>query len=381
MSKPQNRSEEALALHKQLKGKIGTKVKAELTPDNLALLYTPGVGAASRAIAEDPQTLRDYTMVGNTVAVISDGSAVLGLGNIGPGGALPVMEGKALLFKTLADVDAVPLVLDTQDTEEIIAAVKAVAPNFGGINLEDISAPRCYEIERRLQAELPIPVMHDDQHATAIVTLAGLINATKITGRRLQDSKVVIIGAGAAGNALVRLLNHYGVKDIYLFDSKGLVSDARDDLDPEKAQLVELTAGGNRTDTRDEVLNGADIVVGVSMPDQITPAQVKTMAKDPIVFALANPDPEILPDDAHAAGAAVTATGRSDFPNQINNVLVFPGIFRGLLDSGAQDVTLDIKTKAAEAIAGLVENPTPEEIVPTIFDERVAPAVAKAVAG
>ncbi|MDB5178194.1 MAG: malate dehydrogenase Mdh [Patescibacteria group bacterium] len=365
--------------HRRLGGKIAVQAKAELTAEALAALYTPGVGQASSYLAEHPEAARELTIKRNSLAVISDGSAVLGLGNIGPYGALPVMEGKAMLFKQLADIDAWPLVLDTQDTEGIIAAVKAVAPVFGAINLEDIAAPACYEIEERLQEALDIPVMHDDQHATAIIALAGLINAFKVVGKDLRAARVVIVGAGAAGSALLRLLLDYGLSDVVLTDSRGIVEPSRTNLDPYKQQWARLGNPRHLTGDAGVALRGADAVVAVSVPGAVTAAQVKTMAKDPVVFALANPTPEIMPEDAKAAGAAVIATGRSDFPNQINNVLVFPGIFRGMLDSGVREVTPAIKLRAAQALAGLVPHPTAGRIVPSALDREVALAVAAAV--
>ncbi len=375
-----DRTNDLLRLHEQLGGKIRIKsAVANIDAEALRAYYTPGVGAVSRYIAEHPEQLSRYTGKANQVAVVSDGSAVLGLGNVGPEAALPVMEGKAMLFDHLAGVSAVPLVLDTQDTDEIIAAIKATAPAFGGINLEDISAPRAYEIEQRLQEELNIPVMHDDQHATAIVVLAGLINASRVTERELTASKIVVIGAGAAGNAIVKLLTHAGAENVVVLDSRGIISKAREDLDPYKQRLTELTDPVQKEGGPGEAIEDADIVVGVSGPEAITQDNIRSMAEDPIVFALSNPDPEIYPDDARAAGAAITATGRSDFANQINNVLVFPGLFRGLLDSGTQTVTDTIKIRAAEALADLVENPNPDVIIPEALDRRAPKAVAGAV--
>jgi len=325
----------ALELHEKYKGKITTSLrdKEELNRDKLSAYYSPGVGAVSQAIAENPADLPKYTWTNNLVAVISDGSAILGLGNLGPKAAMPVMEGKALLFKHFADVDAVPIVLDVHEPEEIIATVKAIAPSFGAINLEDIAAPKCFEIEERLKAELDIPVFHDDQHGTAVVVLAGLINAAKLTGRNLADCKFVVIGAGAAGTAIIKLLNLYGAKNIVAVDSRG--------------------------------------IVGKSL--------VQKMAKDPIVFALANPVPEIMPDVAKQAGVAIIGTGRSDFPNQVNNSLAFPGIFRGALDHGVKKITDQHKLAAAEALANLVENPTVDKVVPTAFDEGVVEAIANVI--
>ena len=370
----------ALDLHKQYKGKISIHLRdeSELDRTKLSAYYTPGVAEVSRAIAEDPSLLPVYTWTNNLVAVISDGSAVLGLGDIGPKGAMPVMEGKALLFKRFADIDSVPIVLDVHTADEIVAAVKAIAPSFGAINLEDIAAPKCFEVEERLKAELDIPVFHDDQHGTAVVVLAGLINAMKVVGKELKDCKVVTIGAGAAGTAIMKLLHKYGVSSILAVDSQGIISDTRDDLNDEKEALLPYLTT-SVSGTLEDALHGADIFIGVSKPGLLTAEMVKTMAEKPIVFALANPTPEIMPDVAKAAGVAVIATGRSDFPNQVNNALAFPGIFRGALDNGVKKITDDHKIAAAEAIASLVENPTADEIIPSPFDERVVPAVSNVI--
>lgn len=368
-----------LELHRQLAGKIATQSKVKLTPEALAALYTPGVGKVSTHLAAHPEDARQLTLKHNSLAVISDGTAVLGLGNIGPYGALPVMEGKAMLFKELADIDAWPLVLDSTNTEATIAAIKAVAPTFGAINLEDFAAPACYEIEDRLQAELDIPVMHDDQHATAIIALAGLINAFKVVKKDLKPAKIAIIGAGAAGSALLRLLLEYGVTDVVMTDSKGIVEPSRTNLDPYKQQWARLGNPRRLTGDAANAMNGADAVVALSVPGSVTADHIRSMASSPVVFTLANPTPEIMPEDAKTAGAAVIATGRSDFPNQINNVLVFPGIFRGMLDAGIKAVTPAIKLRAAQTLAALVSQPTAEVIVPSVFDDRVAPAVAAAV--
>lgn len=367
----------ALELHEKYKGKITTALRdgRELGRDELSAYYTPGVAAVSRAIADDPSLLPKYTWTNNLVAVISDGSAVLGLGDIGPRGSMPVMEGKALLFKHFANVDSVPIVLDVHEPEEIIATIKAIAPSFGAINLEDIAAPKCFEIEEQLKAELDIPVFHDDQHGTAVVTLAGLINAAKVTGKNLANCKAVMIGAGAAGTAIAKLLHLYGMRNIYAVDSRGIISDARGDLNAEKTALKAYL----KTDisgSLEDAITDADIFIGVSRPGLLTPEMVAKMAESPIVFALANPVPEIMPDVAKEAGVAVIATGRSDFPNQVNNSLAFPGIFRGALDNGVRKITDEHKIAAAEALAILVENPTAEEIIPSPFDERVVPAVA-----
>ena len=370
----------ALELHEKYKGKITTALRdnGEIDRDKLSAYYSPGVGAVSQAIAEDPADLPKYTWTNNLVGVISDGSAILGLGDLGPKAAMPVMEGKALLFKHFANVDAVPIVLDVHEPEEIIAAVKAIAPSFGAINLEDIAAPKCFEIEERLKAELDIPVFHDDQHGTAVVVLAGLINSMKVVGKNLADCKVVMIGAGAAGTAIAKLLYAYGVHNIYAVDSRGIISDERDDLNAEKTALKQYL----RTDINgslDVAISDADIFIGVSKPGLLTPEMVAKMTKNPVVFALANPVPEIMPDIAKEAGVAVIATGRSDFPNQINNSLAFPGIFRGALDHGVKKITDEHKLAAAEALAALVDHPTADEVIPSPFDERVVPAVADVI--
>lgn len=370
----------ALELHEKYKGKITTALRdnGEIDRDKLSAYYSPGVGAVSQAIAENPADLPKYTWTNNLVGVISDGSAILGLGDLGPKAAMPVMEGKALLFKHFANVDAVPIVLDVHEPEEIIAAVKAIAPSFGAINLEDIAAPKCFEIEERLKDELDIPVFHDDQHGTAVVVLAGLINSMKVVGKNLANCKVVMIGAGAAGTAIAKLLYAYGVHNIYTVDSRGIISDTRDDLNAEKTALKQYL----RTDisgSLDDAITDADIFIGVSKPGLLTPEMVAKMAKNPVVFALANPVPEIMPDIAKEAGVAVIATGRSDFPNQINNSLAFPGIFRGALDHGVKKITDEHKLAAAEALAALVEHPTADEVIPSPFDERVVPAVADVI--
>ena len=370
----------ALELHEKYKGKITTSLrdKEELNRDKLSAYYSPGVGAVSQAIAENPADLPKYTWTNNLVAVISDGSAILGLGNLGPKAAMPVMEGKALLFKHFADVDAVPIVLDVHEPEEIIATVKAIAPSFGAINLEDIAAPKCFEIEERLKAELDIPVFHDDQHGTAVVVLAGLINAAKLTGRNLADCKFVVIGAGAAGTAIIKLLNLYGAKNIVAVDSRGIVGKSRTDLNAEKTALLEYVDASQSGSIEDAVTD-ADVFIGVSRAGLLTPELVQKMAKDPIVFALANPVPEIMPDVAKQAGVAIIGTGRSDFPNQVNNSLAFPGIFRGALDHGVKKITDQHKLAAAETLANLVENPTVDKVVPTAFDEGVVEAIANVI--
>lgn len=370
----------ALELHEKYKGKITTSLrdKEELNRDKLSAYYSPGVGAVSQAIAENPADLPKYTWTNNLVAVISDGSAILGLGNLGPKAAMPVMEGKALLFKHFADIDAVPIVLDVHEPEEIIATVKAIAPSFGAINLEDIAAPKCFEIEERLKAELDIPVFHDDQHGTAVVVLAGLINAAKLTGRNLADCKFVVIGAGAAGTAIIKLLNLYGAKNIVAVDSRGIVGKSRTDLNAEKTALLEYV-DASQSGSIEDAITDADVFIGVSRAGLLTPELVQKMAKDPIVFALANPVPEIMPDVAKQAGVAIIGTGRSDFPNQVNNSLAFPGIFRGALDHGVKKITDQHKLAAAEALANLVENPTVDKVVPTAFDEGVVEAIANVI--
>jgi malate dehydrogenase (oxaloacetate-decarboxylating) len=371
----------ALDLHKQYGGKITIALRdtGDMTRDKLSTYYSPGVGAVSRHLAEHPQDLPVYTWTNNLVAVISDGSAVLGLGNIGPQAAMPVMEGKAMLFKHFAGIDAVPIVLDVHSADEIVAVVKAIAPSFGGINLEDIAAPICFEVEERLKAELPIPVMHDDQHGTAIVVLAGLINACRVTGRELKDSKVVVVGAGAAGMAIARLLHLYAQPQILAVDSRGIVDRQRTDLNEEKIKLLEFTNPHKVSGDLETALQDADIFIGVSKAGLLTTDMVKTMANDPIIFAMANPTPEIMPDLAHAAGAAIVATGRSDFPNQVNNALAFPGIFRGALDHHVNHITDQHKIAAAEAIAALVSEPDSEHIIPTVFEEKLVEAVAATI--
>ena len=370
----------SLALHEKYKGKITTKLRdsSKIDKEKLSAYYSPGVGAISQAIATNPADLSKYTWTNNLVAVVSDGSAILGLGNLGPKAAMPVMEGKALLFKHFADIDSVPIVLDVHTPDEIVTTVKAIAPSFGAINLEDIAAPKCFEIEERLKAELDIPVFHDDQHGTAVVTLAGLINAMKVVKKDLKSAKIVMIGAGAAGTAIAKLLHKYGARNIYAVDSRGIISDARDDLNEEKKALKNYL----RTDVSgglSDAITDADIFIGVSKPGLLTPELVAKMANKPVVFALANPVPEIMPDVAKEAGVAVIATGRSGFPNQVNNAIAFPGIFRGALDHGVKKITDDHKIAAAEALASLVDNPTTEEVIPSPFDDRVVPAVAQVI--
>jgi malate dehydrogenase (oxaloacetate-decarboxylating) len=371
-----NHAAAALALHKKLRGKISVAPKVKIKRDLLKLLYTPGVAAVSTLVASDKSKTNDYTWRGNTVAVISDGSAVLGLGNIGPEGALPVMEGKAYLFKSLANIDAVPLVLATQSTEEIIAAVRALAPSFAAVNLEDISAPRCFEIEERLRACMPIPVMHDDQHGTSVVVLAGLINALKVVKKKKEDVRAVVVGSGAAGSAIARLCLAYGIGDITVCDSKGVIN--AHSSDPYKAELAQLTNKAHIQGSLLDAMRGADIALGVSGPNTVSEEAVASMAPRAIVFAMANPVPEILPCLALRAGAMVFATGRSDFPNQINNSLAFPGIFRGALDNGVVQFTQSMFIRAAENLARLVQKPTASNVIPDPLDARVVRAVAKA---
>lgn len=365
-------------LHAKYGGKLATKVTTPVrTISDMTLVYTPGVAEASKAIAEDKEKVYDYTIKGHTIAVITDGSAVLGLGNIGPEAALPVMEGKAALFKTFANLDAFPICLSTQDSQEIIKIVKSLAPTFGGINLEDISAPRCFEIEEALQ-DIGIPVMHDDQHGSAIVVLAGLINACKVVGKKFKDLKVVILGAGAAGGATSLFLASK-VKDVYAVDSQGIIEKGRD-LVSYKARLASITNKANLKGSLQVALKGADVFIGFSKGNLLKFSDIKLMAKKPIIFALANPTPEIMPDVAKKAGAYVVATGRSDFPNQVNNSLAFPGVFKGALQKRAKRITEKMKEKAAKALASLVKNPTVDKIIPGPFDKGVAEAVAKAVA-
>ena len=372
----------ALALHKQWNGKIETTSKAPVnTREDLALAYTPGVAEPCKVIAKDKSLACKYTMKANTIAVVSDGSAVLGLGNIGPHAAMPVMEGKAVLFKEFGGVNAVPICLDTQDTEEIIKAVTWLAPGFGGINLEDISAPRCFEIEERLKEILDIPVFHDDQHGTAIVVLAGIINALKVVGKMKENCRVVVNGAGSAGVAITKLLLTYGFSNIIMCDKAGIISKDSKGLNWKQEKMAELTNRSGKTGNLADALKGADIFVGVSAPGIVTPEMVSSMNKDSILFAMANPVPEIMPDLAKAAGARIVGTGRSDFPNQINNVVAFPGIFKGALEGRALQITEEMKLAAAKAIASLVPDNELNEnnIIPEAFHPEVANLVAEAV--
>lgn len=379
-SKRNDYSEQSNEAHKKYGGKIGIHSKMPLdTREDLSIAYTPGVAEPCRRISQDTSKAYDYTWKKNGVAVVSDGSAVLGLGNIGPEASLPVMEGKCVLFKKFADIDAVPVVLDTQDTEEIIAAVKAIAPTYGGINLEDIAAPKCFEIEERLKEELDIPVMHDDQHGTAVVTLAGMINAMRVTDRELEDLKIVINGSGAAGVAVVKLLQHVGVREVIMCDSKGIIYEGRNGLNETKKEMARLTNRNQVEGSLEDALLGADVFIGVSVPGVLTKTMIGKMKSHPIIFAMANPIPEIMPEDAFDAGADIVATGRSDFPNQINNVLAFPGLFRGALNARTEDITYPMYVAAAYAIADCVEEPTAEEIIPSAFDKRVAQKVAETV--
>ncbi len=382
-----NFDERSLIIHRQLRGKIGIHLKMPLrNRDDLSLAYTPGVAEPCRQIAADPSTARQLTVKGNTVAVISDGSAVLGLGNIGALASIPVMEGKAMLFRQFADLNAWPICLDTQDVDEIVATIRNIAPVFGGINLEDFSAPRCFEIESRLQ-DLGIPVFHDDQHGTAIVLLAALINAVKVTGRELSDLRVVINGAGAAGTAIARLLRCVGhepdrclsVREVVVCDSKGAIHAGRDNLSPQKLELLNYSNPDNRSGLLTEIISDADVFIGVSRGNLLAEGDIRTMAPDSIVLAMANPEPEIMPDEAKRGGAAIIGTGRSDFPNQVNNVLAFPGIFRGAIDACATRITEAMKIAAAHALASAVEEPSADHILPDPLDPSVAPRVARAV--
>ena len=373
----------ALKQHEEWSGKIEVVSRAKLeTPEDLSVAYTPGVAEPCLKIAEDVDLSYKYTRRHNMVAVVTDGSAVLGLGNIGPEAGMPVMEGKCVLFKEFGGVDAIPLCVRSKDVDEIVKTVSLLAGSFGGINLEDISAPRCFEIEKKLKECCDIPIFHDDQHGTAVITLAGVINALKLVGKKLDEVKIVTSGAGAAGIAIIKLLMSMGLKNVIMTDRKGAIYEGREGLNPIKEEMAKITNFNKEKGTLAEVIKGADIFIGVSAPGTLTQDMVRTMAKDPIIFACANPVPEIFPDEAKAAGAAVVSTGRSDYPNQVNNVLCFPGLFRGVLDARASDVNDEMKVAAAYAIAGLVsdEELTAEYILPAAFDPRVKDAVAKAVA-
>ncbi len=374
-------------LHRKLRGKISVEPKARVRDrTDLSLLYTPGVAQPSREIASNPELVFDYTIKGNAIAVVSDGSAVLGLGNIGAAAAIPVMEGKALLFKELAGIDAFPICLNTQEPEEIVNIVKNIAPVFGGINLEDIAAPNCFKIERELQG-IGIPVMHDDQHGTAIVVLAGLLNSCKVVGKELGEMRIVISGSGAAGTAVARMLSCVGdyggacrrAGEVIVVDRKGIINSAREGLTPEKSLLAAQTNSLKLKGSLEDALKGADVFIGVSAPDLLSKSMVKSMVRDAVVFAMANPTPEIMPDQAKEGGARVVATGRSDFPNQVNNALAFPGVFRGALDAKATKITDGMKLAAAYALAGCVEKPSEEEIIPEVLDRNVVKKVADAV--
>jgi len=380
MKKP-DIGKESLALHAKLRGKIVVMSKKKIKDrHDLSLVYTPGVGAVSSAIANDPRLADKLTWRKNAVAVVSDGSAVLGLGNIGPLAALPVMEGKCAIFKEFAGIDAVPIVLATQEPDAVVSAVQAIAPSFGAIQLEDISAPRCFEIEKRLSESLSVPVMHDDQHGTAIVALAGIMNAMQATGRTSKlKTKIVINGAGAAGSGIARLLVVAGFKRVVVCDREGAIHRNRPGLNPSKLELAKVTNPDGESGALSDVLRGADAVIGVSGPRTITADMVRSMASKAIVFALANPVPEIMPEEALAAGAAVVASGRSDFPNQLNNALVYPGLFRGMLDKGVKKVDDRIKLRAAAALAGFIKKPTPNKIIPSMFDKGLHQAMAKSV--
>lgn len=378
-----NLKERALELHKEIQGKISTELKTKLEDkDDLSLVYSPGVAEPCKKIHENEDDAYIYTGKANTIAVISDGSAVLGLGDIGAKAALPVMEGKSCLFKKFGGLNAVPLVIDTNDTEEIIKFVKQVSPTFGGINLEDISSPRCIEIETRLKEELDIPVFHDDQHGTAIVTIAALINSLKLVGKKAEECNVVISGVGAAGSSIVRMLNDFGINDIFAFNSRGILKEGEEYSKDLYTKLAKETNKENKDYTLEEAMENADIFVGVSVPNKVTKDMVKSMRKDPIILAMANPDPEITYDDAKEAGARVVGTGRSDYPNQVNNVLAFPGLFKGALSVHASAITEKMKITAAHAIASLIPDDEIKDdyVIPSPFDMRVADVVAKAVA-
>ncbi|NLA42813.1 NADP-dependent malic enzyme [Candidatus Saccharibacteria bacterium] len=373
----------ALDLHKKYKGKLTTRLRDERTldKDTLSAYYSPGVAEVSRKIAKDPSQLPNYTWTNNLVAVISDGSAVLGLGDIGPRASMPVMEGKGLLFKYFADIDSVPITLDVHEPDEIINTIKAIHSSFGAINLEDIAAPKCFEIEKRLKEELDIPVFHDDQHGTAIVTLAGLINSMKVTGKTLSNCKIVLIGAGAAGVAIADLLHKYAQPNIIAIDSRGVISKDRTDLNEHKLRLAGYAhqEKNNNPTNLQQAIKNADIVIGISKGNMLSPDDISSMNEDAIVFGLANPIPEIMPDIAKQAGAAIVATGRSDLPNQVNNAIAFPGIFRGALDNGVKKITDNHKIAAAEVIASLVDSPNADNVIPSVLNEKLVPSIAKVI--
>ncbi len=380
MSTSGDYKEQSLNLHRQKKGKLEIASKFPLeTIEDLSIAYTPGVAEPCRVINKDVSEANNLTVKGNSVAVVSDGSAVLGLGNIGPEASLPVMEGKCLLFKKFAGIDAMPVVLAEQDVDKIVDTVMMISSTYGGINLEDIAAPACFEVERRLKEICPIPVMHDDQHGTAVVTLAGLFNAFKLADKKIENCRYVINGAGSAGVAIIKLLRHLGAKDIVLLDSRGIIHEGREGLNESKEEMARETNPGNEQGNLEDAVKGADVFIGVSAPEVLSVEMVKTMKEDPIIFAMANPVPEIMPDEAAKAGVRIMATGRSDFPNQINNVLAFPGLFRGIIDAGAPQFTRDMFIAAAEAIAAAVGEPTPEKIIPSPFQEDVPGLVADAV--
>lgn len=370
----------AIAAHRKSRGKLATHLKVSLkTIRDMSLYYTPGVAEPCKVIYKNPSEAFKLTSKWNTIAVVTDGSAVLGLGNIGGLAGMPVMEGKCALFKTFADVDAFPICLKTQDVNEIVNTIKNISLSFGGINLEDIAAPRCFEIEERLKKELDIPVFHDDQHGTAVICLAGLINALKVVGKKASHVRIVVSGAGAAGISIAKLFLKYGFKDLILLDSKGAIFAGRADLNDYKKKIAKVTNLKHLSGGLTDVIKGADMFIGVSKPNILTTAMVKTMKKKSVIFAMSNPDPEILPKDAFKGGACIVATGRSDYPNQINNVLVFPGIFRGALDARIKNITDEMQISAAKAIAALVSKPTPKKIIPDVFDKRVAKAVASSI--
>ena len=374
---------ESLRLHRELKGKIEIALRADVsTSEALSIAYTPGVAQPCLEIQKDINQSYELTRRWNTVAVVTDGTAVLGLGDIGPEAGMPVMEGKCVLFKAFGGVDAIPLCVRSKDVDEIVRTVELLAGSFGGVNLEDISAPRCFEIERRLKEVCDIPIFHDDQHGTAVITLAGMMNALKLVGKRLEDVRIVTSGAGAAGIAIIRLLMAMGLRDVIMCDRQGAIYEGRDGLNSVKQEMARITNPERRAGSLAEVINGADVFIGVSAPGTLTGDMVRTMAKDPVVFACANPTPEIFPDEAKAGGAAVVSTGRSDYPNQINNVLAFPGIFRGAFDVRASDINEEMKMAAAQALANLISDDerSADYIIPRAFDARVGPAVAKAVA-